>query len=141
MCKTTRLAQGGELRQAAGLSERPLNHDDAIRITVAGSGEVQDQAGRPRRKLADGGEQYPPMPKQDTNILEVLIGQVGECCDAYTVLGKALRVLGQTELFEPVGDLLHCRKPQRDRAYDVSDEDIRPNLPRELTPSFCPILA
>ena len=37
---------------------------------------------------------------------------------------KTLRVLGHAELFEPVGDLLHCRKPPRDRAYDVPDEDI-----------------
>ena len=30
----------------------------------------------------------------------VLIGQMGECCDADTVLGKALRVLGQTERYD-----------------------------------------
>ena len=36
---------------------------------------------------------------------------MGECCDADTVLGKALRVLGQTKLFKPIGNLLHCRKP------------------------------
>ena len=38
---------GGELRQAAELSGRPLNHYDALGITVAGLGEVQDQARRP----------------------------------------------------------------------------------------------
>jgi hypothetical protein len=52
-------------------------------------------------------------------------------------LALVLRVLGHAELFEPVGDLLHCRKPPRDRAYDVPDEDIRPNLRRELT--FVPL--
>ena len=46
-------------------------------------------------------------------------------------------VLGHAELFEPVGDLPHCRNPPRDRAYDVPDEDIRPNLRRELT--FVPL--
>ena len=38
---------GGELRQAAEPSGRPLNHYDALGITVAALGEVQDQARRP----------------------------------------------------------------------------------------------
>jgi hypothetical protein len=40
-------AHGGQLCQAAELSGRPLNHYDALGITVAGLGEVQDQARRP----------------------------------------------------------------------------------------------
>ena len=69
------------------------------------------------RKLADGGEQYPPMPKQDTNILEVLISQVGQCCDADTVLGKTIRTRSQSAI-------CCMAQSRRDRAYGVSDQDI-----------------
>ena len=48
---------GGELRQAAELSGRPLNHYDALGITVAGLGEVQDQARRPCGEPAKVGRQ------------------------------------------------------------------------------------
>ena len=56
------------------------------------------------------------MPKQDADIFEVLIRQMRERRNINPVLGKALGVLGHAELFEPVGNLLHCRKPPRDRA-------------------------
>jgi hypothetical protein len=36
-----------------------------------------------------------------------LIGQVTQDREIDVVLGKALRVLGQAELFEPLRDLLH----------------------------------
>ena len=45
------------------------------------------------------------MPEQDTDVLEVLIGQMAESCDADPVLGEALRILGQAEFFEPVYNL------------------------------------
>ena len=48
------------------------------------------------------------MPKRDANVLEVLIGQMGEYGEIDLVLSKALAVLGHAELFEPVPDLLHC---------------------------------
>ena len=48
------------------------------------------------------------MPKQDTDVLEVLIGQIGKYRDIDSVLRKARRVLGHAELFEPVRNLLHC---------------------------------
>jgi hypothetical protein len=73
---------------------------------------------------ADGREYYPPMPKQDTHIFEVLISQMGECREIDPILGKTLCVLGHAELSEPIGNLLHGRKPRRDRAYSVSDQDI-----------------
>ena len=38
----------------------------------------------------------------------MLIGQVGQNRGIDVVLGKALRVLGHAELFEPVRNLLHC---------------------------------
>jgi hypothetical protein len=74
------------------------------------------------------------MPKQDADIFEVLIRQMRERRNINPVLGKALGVLGHAELFEPVGNLLHCRKSPRDRVYGALDEDTRPNLRRELPP-------
>ena len=53
-------------------------------------------------KLADGREHYPPMPEQDADVLEVLIGQMAECRDTNPVLSEALDVLGHAEFFEPV---------------------------------------
>ena len=47
------------------------------------------------------------MPEQDAYLLQVLIGQISEHREINSVLGKALRVLPETELLQPVGDLLH----------------------------------
>jgi hypothetical protein len=63
-------------------------------------------------ELADGSEHYPPVPEQDADVLEVLIGQMGQRRDLNPVFSKTLGVLGHAELFEPVGNLLH-RGPLR----------------------------
>ena len=47
------------------------------------------------------------MPKRDTKLFEVLIGQIAKDRGVDIVLGKALRVLGHAERFEPVRNLLH----------------------------------
>ena len=60
-------------------------------------------------KLADRAQHLPPMTERDTQILEILIRQVGKNVDINVVLGKALGVLGHAELFEPVHNLLHHR--------------------------------
>ena len=65
--------------------------------------------GRGPLKFADGREHLPSMPEGDTEVLQILIGQVGEYRDINLVLGKALSVLGHAELFEPVRNLLHRR--------------------------------
>ena len=49
-----------------------------------------------------------PMAERHPDILEVLIGEVAKHRHIDPVLGKALRVLGHAELFEPVRNLLHC---------------------------------
>jgi hypothetical protein len=41
------------------------------------------------------------MPKQNTDVLEVLICQVGKCRDIDSILGKVVAIFGQPELFEP----------------------------------------
>jgi hypothetical protein len=58
-------------------------------------------------QLADGSDYYPPMPKQDADIFEVLISQMGESRNINPVLSKAFGVLGHAELFEPVRNMLH----------------------------------
>ena len=51
------------------------------------------------------------MPKRDTKLFEVLIGQVAKDGGVDIALGKALRVLGHAERFEPVRNLLHLPPP------------------------------
>jgi hypothetical protein len=45
----------------------------------------------------------------NANLFEVLIGEIRQDDKADVVLGKALRVLSETELLKPVRELLHCR--------------------------------
>jgi hypothetical protein len=45
--------------------------------------------------------------RRDTNLFEILIGQVTQNLEVNIILGKALSVLPETELFEPVRNLLH----------------------------------
>ena len=45
--------------------------------------------------------------RRNANLFEVLIGQIRQDDKANVVLGKALRVLPETELLKPVSDLLH----------------------------------
>ena len=62
--------------------------------------------------------------------IEVLIRQFAENVDIDVALGKALRILGHAELFEPICNLLHRAKPTRPSLW--ADEDIPRNLRREL---------
>ena len=57
-------------------------------------------------------------PSEDADLFQVLIGQFGQDREIDVVLGKALRVLGHTELFEPVRNLLH-------RGPSHEDEGVR----------------
>jgi hypothetical protein len=65
------------------------------------------------------------MPKQDPDVLEVLISQMGKSRDIDPVVGKALGVLGHAELIEPVRNLLHCGAP--------SQRTLRCSMRRYLT--------
>ena len=47
------------------------------------------------------------MPERDTEVLEVLIGQLAKDGRVDVVLGKALRVLGHAERLEPIHNLRH----------------------------------
>jgi hypothetical protein len=48
------------------------------------------------------------MPDGHAKSIEVLVRQLAENLDIDVVLGKALRVLGHAEFFEPFRNLLHC---------------------------------
>jgi hypothetical protein len=49
------------------------------------------------------------MTERHPDLFKVLIGEIGQDGKADVVLGKALRVLSETELLEPLSDLLHYR--------------------------------
>jgi hypothetical protein len=77
------------------------------------------------------------MPKQDADFLEVLIGQVGECRKANPVFDKALGILGQAELFEPVRDLLYGRHQRSRRGmaeFSTSATESLYQYARDSTP-------
>ena len=44
---------------------------------------------------------------------QILVCEIGEDAKIDIVLGKALRVLGHAEVFEPVRNCLHCGAPVR----------------------------
>jgi hypothetical protein len=58
-------------------------------------------------KLADGRKYFSPMPERNADVLEVLIAQMAEYGDINLILSKALSVLPETQLFEPIRNLLH----------------------------------
>src|SRR5579871_2880273 len=47
------------------------------------------------------------MPQRNADVLEVLIAKIGEYGNINLILGKTLSVLPETELFQPVRNLLH----------------------------------
>src|SRR5258708_1996122 len=47
------------------------------------------------------------MAERDTNFFEVVVGQIAQNARINVVLGKALRVLPQAKLLEPLRNLLH----------------------------------
>lgn len=51
------------------------------------------------------------MPERDTNVLEVLVGQVGQYRGVNFIFSKTLRVLPETKLPKPVRNLLHVSPP------------------------------
>jgi hypothetical protein len=58
-------------------------------------------------------EHFAPITENDTQFLQVLIGQVGKNREINAVFSKTLSVLGRAELSEPVRNLLQRRGPRR----------------------------
>src|SRR5262249_18711498 len=71
---------------------------------------------------------YAPMPEQNADVLEVLIGQMAECCETNPVFSKTLGVIGHAELLEPVGNLMH-RGPLRILRYPLWTDRTLPRAP------------
>jgi hypothetical protein len=62
-------------------------------------------------KLPDRAEHLTAIAKQDAQLLQVVVCQIGENAEINMVLCEKLRVLGHAEIFEPVGNLLHGPSP------------------------------
>src|SRR5262245_43308916 len=58
-------------------------------------------------EVRDRPQHFAAMPEQNTEVLEILLRQIADDREVNGVVGEALGVLGQAELFEPVRDLLH----------------------------------
>src|SRR6476659_3144032 len=76
------------------------------------------------------------MPERDTDLFQISIRQVGKHREINVVLGKALNVLPDTELLEPVRNLLHRGRTRRVSATWYALETARPSS-RRLTNLKC----
>jgi hypothetical protein len=78
-------------------------------------------------KITDRAQHFQPVAERDTEVFEVLLGQIGEDGNIDPVLDKALGVLGHAESFEPVRHLFH-----RDRqpAHRGQTELFDPRIPK-----------
>ena len=64
-------------------------------------------------ELGNRTQELSAMPERcHANLFEVLIGQVAQNSEINMVFSKALNMLGHTELFEPVRNLLHRNPPE-----------------------------
>jgi hypothetical protein len=77
-----------------------------------GRRSLRSDSGSPRTFLAAVQYRYraqhpPAITEDDTKVFQVLISEVLKNGKIDAVLGKALRVLGHAELFEPGCNLLH----------------------------------
>jgi hypothetical protein len=75
-------------------------------------------------QLANCREHLASMAEQDTHILEVLVSEMRQHRDIDAVLGKALAVFRQAELFEPIHNLLHRAAPTGLTPSDLDPQDI-----------------
>src|SRR5262245_2133735 len=58
-------------------------------------------------EVRDRPQNFAAMSEQNAEVLEILLRQIADDREVNGVVGEALGVLGQAELFEPVRDLLH----------------------------------
>jgi hypothetical protein len=93
---------GGELRQAAEPSGRPLNHYDALGITVAALGEVQDQARRPCGERAKVGHSLCDHRDVASNLDLHIWGVTVEACSH---LGDVIGCVSHSRLHRDIKDL------------------------------------
>src|SRR5262245_18838402 len=99
----------------------------ALRLVTRRFVRCLNRCGSDPIEVRDRSQNFAAMPKQDTEVLEILLRQIADHREVNGVVGEALGVLGQAELFEPVRDLLH-----RDSASYWT-----PLQSRWTTPSAC----
>ena len=76
-------------------------------VTLRRFGRCLNGCRSERVEIRDRPQNFAAMPEQNTEVLEILLRQIADDREVNGVVGEALGVLGQAELFEPVHDLLH----------------------------------
>ena len=110
LAQVLRVHAGRERRRADQVRE---HHRDlaalggVLGLRLGRGGRLQAVSEQRRQARAIARSIFRRCPSENAEVLEVLIGQIAEDRDIDVVLGKALRVLGHAERFEPVRNLLH----------------------------------
>ena len=81
-------------------------------------------------KLCDRAQNFAAMPQQNAELPEILLCQIADDREVDGVVGEALGVLSQAELFKPVRDLLHRDPCHRLTALSTKAREYPKNSPR-----------
>jgi hypothetical protein len=76
------------------------------------------------------------MAKQNSDVFEVLLGQIGKDAKIDAIFGKALRIFRQAEIAQPIGDPFHTTLLKKDRICEakVFQRQLRS---RGILPRIC----
>ena len=113
------LISRNDLAQILGVHSRgECRRSDEVREhhrDLPALGSVPRQTGGIRRnsdlvclKVSNRTQHFAAIAENDAQFLQVVVSQVREDLEINAVFGKALRVLGHAELFEPFCNSLHC---------------------------------
>ena len=103
------------------------HHREIAPLTSTGSFRKRRHSCRCRRarrrsrrvvEVGDRAQHFAPITEENAQLLQVMIGQIGQDREINAVFGKGLRVLGHAELLEPIRYQLH-------RGPSHEDEGIR----------------
>ena len=67
----------------------------------------------PRVQLADRPQQFAAIAQDDPEVLQILIGKIGQNREIDAIFKEARGIFGQAEFFEPLRDLLHRMETSR----------------------------
>ena len=134
LAQVLRVHAGGERRRTDEVRE---HHRDLAALGSVLSSSARHagcgDAGKAPASSPIARKHLPTITEDDTEVFQVLIGQVAKDREINAVFGKTLRVLGHAELFEPVRNLLHCRKPHATEVTTfptrISDQSCVVNSP------------
>ena len=95
---------GIETRREHGRADQIAKHDGEVApLGVVRTSRRCDQCGR--IEVGNGSLHLAAMTEQDSELVEVLVHQLGEDANVDPVLGKTLRVLPKPQLLEPLRNL------------------------------------